>query len=294
MSSTPADGNNRQAGFDALLPHPLFIVSPPRSGSSMLLLALAKAADAFTLRGESHALIETIPGLHPRDQGWTSNRLEAADASSSIAQELSRRFYGSLRDRAGRPATGPAVMIEKTPKNSLRIPFLTAIYPDARFLYLHRDPRETLSSMIEAWQSGQFVTYPRLPDWRGLPWSLLLTPGWRDLKGLRLPNIAAAQWRETVRTILDDLSALPAERVRAIRYGDLVADPQHVLSHACAAFGIEWDQELTSNLPLSPTVVSAPHADKWRRHEAEISDTWPVVAEQAARVEVFVSATSAS
>ena len=42
-------------------------------------------------------------------------------------------------------------MLEKTPKNSLRVPFLARVFPEARFIYLYRDPRQVLSSMIEAW-----------------------------------------------------------------------------------------------------------------------------------------------
>ena len=37
--------------------------------------------------------------------------------------------------------------------------------------------------MLGAWESGRFVTYPKLPGWEGPPWSMLLTPGWRELEG---------------------------------------------------------------------------------------------------------------
>ncbi len=101
----------------------------------------------------------------------------------SIA-ELRDSFFAALRDRAERrPDAGARVrMLEKTPKNALRVPFLARVFPEARFIYLHRDPRPVLASMMEAWGSGRFRTYPNLPGWTGLPWSLLLVPGWRDLR----------------------------------------------------------------------------------------------------------------
>ena len=34
-------------------------------------------------------------------------------------------------------------MLEKTPKNSLRVPFLNAVFPQALFVYLYREPRES-------------------------------------------------------------------------------------------------------------------------------------------------------
>ena len=82
-------------------------------------------------------------------------------------------------------------MLEKTPKNALRVPFLDACFPDAIFIYLYRDPRETLGSMMEAWLSGAFQTYPELPGWEGPPWSLLLVPGWRELIGTPLPELSS-------------------------------------------------------------------------------------------------------
>src|SRR6185436_7295920 len=107
-------------------------------------------------------------------------------------RRLKERFLAEVRDRDGnRPAPGPAALrlLEKTPKNSLRVPFLARAFPDALFLYLYRDPRETISSMLDAWKSGRFATYPGLPGWKDLPWSLLLVPGWRELAGRSLAEI---------------------------------------------------------------------------------------------------------
>jgi len=63
---------------------------------------------------------------------------------------------------------------------------INAAFPDATFVYLYRDPVESLLGMLEAWESGRFVTYPQLPEWEGQEWSMLLVPGWRDLADRRL------------------------------------------------------------------------------------------------------------
>src|SRR4029079_16358829 len=115
------------------------------------------------------------------------NRLEAADATDGVVSHLKDAFVSQLRDHEQqRPPGGPTRMLEKTPKNALRIPFLAEAFPDGRFVYLYRDACETISSMLDAWRSGRFVTYADLPGWGGSPWSLLLTPGWRELDGLPL------------------------------------------------------------------------------------------------------------
>src|SRR5439155_16608328 len=179
----------------ATIDRPVFVVSSPRSGSTLLFETLARARGLFTIGGESHRAIESVPGLHPRDHDWSSNRLVAADATPMIAVTLRRAFAGQLRDRDGHaPPPGGVRLLEKTPKNSLRVPFLASVFPDARFVYLYRDPRETVSSMLDAWRSGRFATYADLPGWSEPPWSLLLVPGWRELVGRPPAEIVTTQW----------------------------------------------------------------------------------------------------
>lgn len=263
------------AGLD----RPIFIVSTPRSGSSLLFVTLARAPGVFTIGGESHQLIETIPGLHPFARGWASNVLSAVDATPPVAAEVAGRLYAGLRDREGRLAAGRVRAIEKTPKNALRVPFLATIFPDALFVYLYRDPRETIASMMEAWETERFVTYPRLPGWQGRPWSLALVPGWRALIGRPLAEIVACQWAATTRRLLDDLAALPAGRVLALDHADVIGDPASILPSLAHAVGLEWDVTLGDRLPPSPTVVSAPGAGKWRLRAGEIEAVLPLVAE---------------
>jgi hypothetical protein len=269
---------------------PVFIVSSPRSGSSLLFETLAKSPDACTIGGESHLLIEGIAELDAARRGFESNRLLEADAAPEIATALRERFAADVFDRDLRiPADGALRLLEKTPKNSLRIPFLRKVFADALFVYLYRDPRETLASMLEAWESGRFRTYPNLPGWSGPPWSLLLTPGWRELIGRPLPEVVAAQWQVTTNLLLDDLAALPPAQRIVARYDELVADPGAEIARLCAAVGFRWDRPLDGPLPLANHTVSAPRADKWRAREAEIAPLLPALAATMERVAACAS-----
>lgn len=241
------------ASRDPLFDRPVFIVSPPRSGSTMLFETLARAPRLFTIGDESHQLIEGVPQLNPEARGFESNRLLAEDATPAMAETLRRRFFEALRDREGRPPPmgQPVRMLEKTPKNSLRVPFLARVFPQARFIYLYRDPRQVLSSMIEAWTTGRFRTYPQLPGWTGASWSLLLVPGWRELIGRPLHEIVAAQWNAATRLLIDDLEGLPAERRTIARYDALLADPAAEIRRLCSATGLDWEDEAAVALRLS-------------------------------------------
>jgi len=158
------------------------------------------------------------------------------------------------------------------------VPFLDRVFPDAQFIFLWRDPRASLASIIEAWESGAWKTYNGLEGFDG-PWSLLLPPGWRRMRGRSLAEIAAFQWESANRIALEDLAQLPRDRWTAVRYEDLIADPRATTLELCRFAGIEFDAALEIRvqgaLPLSRYTHTAPAPDKWRRREAEVLGVLP-------------------
>jgi len=284
----PAAPAASPAPFRDRFERPIFIVSTPRSGSTLLFETLARAPGLYTVGGESHWLIEDIRPFSPAARGWGSNRLTADDAEPAPVEQLARAFYKDLRDRDGRPAEGKVRMLEKTPKNALRVPFFDAAWPDAQFVYLYRDVRETLSSMIEAWLSGAFRTYPQLPGWTGHPWSLLLVPGWQELNGRPLPQVVAQQWATTTELLIDDLSKIPRERLRGAVHGEFLASPGPTIERLAQSLGLEWDRPLGPSLPLSKTTVSQPKAGKWRAIEDVIEGLMPAVEKADSKARALV------
>ena len=180
-------------------------------------------------------------------------------------------------------------MLEKTPKNALRIPLFDAVFPDALFVYLYRDVRQTLASMMEAWASGAFRTYPELPGWTGYPWSLLLVPGWRELIGKPLQVVVAHQWATTTNVMLGDLEQLPRDRVKVVSHDHFIGDPQGTTRALARLLDLGWDRELGAQLPYSKVTVSRPSPDKWRRLEREIEIVMPTVAQADERARRFLA-----
>ncbi|MCB0085403.1 MAG: sulfotransferase [Caldilineaceae bacterium] len=268
---------------------PLIIVSAPRAGSTLLFETLARFPDLWTIGEESHEIIEGIPELHPAAHGYASNRLTAADATPAIMADLQDRFARQLRDRNGynlidlptaeRPAT--VRMLEKTPKNALRIPFLHALFPDAYFLFLYREPAANISSILEGWQTHRFIGYRALPGWDRGPWSFLLIPGWESLQDKPITEIATQQWRVANATILNDLIDLPRDQWSLVRYDELVTNPQATIRAIATVAGLCWDETVETHvaqaLPLSRMTVSAPAPDKWRKYAAQLA---PFLAQQ--------------
>lgn len=263
---------------DRLLDKPVFIIAAPRSGSSLLFETLACTPGFCSFGGEAHWLVENLPALRPGAPGVDSNRLTAEQATPEVSAAIRRAALARLRGPQGQaPATG-APLIEKTPKNALRVPFLKQVFPDARFIFLWRQPSENIGSLIEAWRTGGWVTYRELEGWAG-PWSMLLPPGWQSLRGAPLASVAAWQWQCTNETALDDLSNLPCEDWTSVAYHELVADPAGTIRRLCSFAGVPFDAALQARtaaaLPPSRHTLTAPAPEKWRRDEASINRVLP-------------------
>ncbi len=276
----------------AQCPHftkPIFIVSTPRAGSTLLFETLAQFPNLWTIGEESHELIEDIPQLHPAAQDFNSNRLTEVHASADVVEELKRRFVRQLRNREGvsyvasaREALPDSVrFLEKTPKNALRIPFLKAAFPDALFVYLYREPAENISSLLEGWRSLRFIAYRNLPGWQHRQWSFFLPSGWQNLHSASLAAIAAYQWQQCNDTIVNDLRNIPDSDWCRVSYADLVAQPQQTLMHIAHFAELDKDNDndinalLTKTLPVSRLTLSNPAANKWRKYAAELHAVLP-------------------
>lgn len=254
---------------------PIIILTAPRSGSTLLFETLAQSEALFTIGGESHGIIEALPELNPASGRIDSNRLTAKHARDDILASLRAGFMPYLRDRGGHPphTASKLRILEKTPKNALRIPFLEKLFPDARYVFLYRDPREAISSIMESWRNGGWVTYPKLPGWAG-PWSFLLPPDWQTLNDKPLAEIAAFQWMSANQHIMDDLLAIDSSRWMTLDYADFLADPKLWTSRICSFADIAFDDALkvrtARDLPHSRLTLTPPKADKWRKNATEI------------------------
>lgn len=264
------------------LTRPVFIMAAPRSGSSLLFETLSSSDQIVSLGGEAHWLIETIAELAPGAPGVDSNRLSAEQATPPIIERIRSQILERLVDRRGERVGDAAgrLFLEKTPKNALRIPFFDRVFPDARFIFLWREPRGNLSSIMEAWKSGKWQTYPRLDGFE-LPWSLLLPPGWQAMRGKPLVELAAFQWNTTNATVLDDLAAIPKSRWTMVDYGSFISSPAAATRRLCDFLGIDWNASLEDRLklpmPAARHTLTPPDPEKWKRNELEIERIMPTI-----------------
>ena len=268
---------------------PVIILAAPRSGSTLLFETLALSPDLWTIGGESHGIFERIKRYNPNTEYCDSNALYAEDSIPEVINLIRQLFFEKLRDAQGRSvqsiqwaSLGPLRMLEKTPKNSLRVSLLNRIFPDALFIYLVRNPRDNISSIIDAWDSGRFITYPNL-EGRSKPWSLLLPTGWQSYHEASVEEIAAFQWRSANEAILQELGKLDRNRWTAVSYGQQLNSREDTLMRLCEFCGISADGIIDSMADAqsrhSRNTISPPSSEKWQRNATALGHVLPGLAD---------------
>lgn len=269
---------------------PLVILSMPRSGSTLLYEILQQAPGLWSIRGESHEVLEALDRLRADQRGHESNRLTQADVDEEVRQTILSGFAAQTVDRSGhRPHGSRAVrLLEKTPRNIIRIPFLESLFDDPQYVVLYREPRQTLHSLLEAWEAPGFWQFKQdepwcdLPGWDRPQWCMVLPPDWRRMIGATLEEVVAFQWASCIELALDDLAHVPSTRWLPVDYDNLIDDPVSSTQAICDFAGLTFDAVLhravTEELSPSSSVVSAPRRDKWRDREETIARVLPLVA----------------
>lgn len=275
----------------AILAEPTIMLSAPRSGSTVIFEQMSGIEHFWTIGGESHAIFQAFPHLRSENAQLDSMVLDERHADPETCDMFRRCFLYFLKDLQGVPYLSLPVkdrpakvtLLEKTPRNALNIAFLLKVFPDAKFIYLRRDARQTISSLIEAWtiglKTGRFVTFTDLPNWPLPAWCFLLPRGWQALMGKPLADIAAFQWTESNRAIIEGLAKIPIDRWSSINYSDFVTNTRMTQEQMAQDIGFDLgDSELfNGELPLSRTTISLPDPHKWRRHEKEIEALLPEI-----------------
>jgi hypothetical protein len=249
---------------------PIFVIGCPRAGTSVLLDALRAGGELSLVQSEGHILWDEFH--HPKDRGWDSDALSAADVTERERAyiQLAIRLFA----RGGR-------FVDKTPANCLRVGYLAELLPGATFVFLRRRGPDNVSSLMEAWRARpRFVRY-RLPErlsglgeLSGDRWSLVLVPGWRELREASLAEICARQYVACNQAVLDQRETLPGSSWVDVRYESLIAEPVDELRRVYAELGLRFTDEaerfarkLAEN--QARTTLTAPRAEKWRDRNAE-------------------------
>jgi Sulfotransferase family len=206
------------------LERPIFVVGCPRSGTTLVQCILSASSQAFSLP-ETHFFSYVLPELG----GETDSLLSEAAvrrARALLEQEADLPPLGDFWTLLKQPLTGvhlfvaivehfcPAAglrAIEKTPLHVMQLDWIGALFPDALFVNVVRDPVDTVSSLL------------------GVPWA-----------ASRSVLSSAQRWTDCVLAAQTYARSAPA-RIRTVVYERLVRDPEAQTRALCEFVGLAFE-----------------------------------------------------
>jgi acyl transferase domain-containing protein len=216
------------------IPDVAFVLSAPRSGSTLFRLMLS-----------AHARLFCPPELnllgHPDMRSWSADRdilmpHEGLVMALTTLMEMTRDDADALVDRLVAEARstaevfrmmqshlGDRVLVDKTPSNALRVETLEraeTLFDAPKYVHLVRHPYAVIDSFVRA-------RFDRVRGDTGDPFA-----------------IAEAYWTRMNDNILTLAEKLPAERYLRVKYEDLVRTPERVMRTVCAFFGLSFEESM--------------------------------------------------
>jgi sulfotransferase family protein len=254
-------------------PDPIFIVGCSRSGTTVTYETIAAAPGLLSFGWEIPEFWESLYGPHAC--GWASHAAAASDARPEHRTAAQRHFFERL---------GRGQVLDKTCINVLRVEYLYALFPNARFIYLHRDGRDNVSSLIEGWRHdghfgltkllGPFPCAVAINGGEFADWSFFLPPGWRAYNDATLEDVCAFQWITANRMALDAGRLVPPAQWLSLRYEDVFDRPVEMFRRVFEWLELPFDDAAHARcaaLASTPTSIvrGAPKRQKWKEHNPE-------------------------
>jgi hypothetical protein len=247
-------------------PEPLFIISLPRAGSTLLQRLLSQHVDIATT--QEPWLLLPLVGMTQEGAGLTcwSHKI-AARAINDFAAALPTGHNG-FRQRISELAqqlytdqcrNGERYFLDKTPRYYWIVQEIATLFPNAKFIFLFRNPLQVIASILDTWANGRLhrVQEYRLDILRGIP------------------SIAEAADRYP-------------ERALSVHYERFVAEPQQELGRIFGFLDLRPDPSIIDRVAEAQVpgrlgdqtgarqyrTLTAESSDKWRRSLASPYRKW--------------------
>lgn len=221
------------------------------------------------------------------DPGRRHDEFSESDASEKVTRYIRGRFAKYQAKHGNRR------IIENTPSNVLRVPYVHAIFPEAIYLYITRNPFSCISSMEVKWQgkkkwsgllrtlkdtpvtqlhyyAGDFIEYAIMRRIMKKKYMSVYGPKYRqldeDAKAYDKLAVMARQWAICNRKAREELAKLGNGRVLSFRYEDLVEKPEIYLRQIYSHCDLAFDDSI---LRRAREMIDPGRQKKWLRLDQE-------------------------
>jgi hypothetical protein len=258
---------------------PVFIMGNARSGTTILyrLLAMTERVNcvtAYHLIDYEELLANHLNQTTTRAKQELEQRFQALGIAGARFDgvEISPDFpeeYGFLLGQRQKltPGTLPRFielcrkvqfvsgadrpLLLKNPWDSRSFLYIKKVFPESRFIFIHRNPVEVVRSLLDGMRSLLATRnayhallsdfYDRLMEQPLRRWLARVLFSSRFGLGTR---VVGWQVRRTARYFLDHVGSLPATDHVSVRYEDLCRDPRAVIERVLAFLGLPDNPEL--------------------------------------------------
>ena len=267
-------------------PDPVFLVGCSRAGTTVTYETLVASGRFLNFGYEIPQFWNSLYG--PLNNGWDSEAAGAEQAQPGHRDAALRYFYQHL---------GAGLVLDKTCINTLRIPYLYKLFPNARFIFIHRDGRDNISSMMDGWRQGRTDGAFGLTQFFGpspepvainngefKEWHFFLPPGWRDYNRPAWKRCAPINGLPPMAWPWQPRRVFPRHNGYRFAMRTFSTGPVDLFRDVFGKLGVTFDARLEAHcasLNRRPTsiVSGPPKRQKWReRHPEEIGRVMPLIA----------------
>ncbi|MFB6345789.1 MAG: sulfotransferase [bacterium] len=221
---------------------PVFIIGPPRSGTKIL-------RDTVSLLSSYQTKEHNLNYVWNRYYSLAHDEVSPDQYSTEDTEAIRRDFYDAF--------SRSSIPVEKNVPHSLRLPAVKKVFPNARFVFIVRDGRDSVVSIRDQWESPIEWNYFLSSKLLEIPVSDILFYGSRQLKNYlkklvtgensvdtwgpqteeltdRVANqpllqVCIHQWTKCVRALLSGVENVNDNKKYCIKYEELMQSPKQVL-----------------------------------------------------------------
>lgn len=268
----PAQFRPPQSSTSNGLREPVFIVGPMRSGTTLLAELLGRSPDVGHCPFELKDLWSEITGF-PMASAKTRDEicpeLAAHHATQDVARRLADVFIQRMKTLENKNAN--AVFLNKNPHLCNKLSYVQGLFPDARFIWIHRHLPQTVASLKRLFSDVK----QRQGTWHWWPerevnvgnrcWNAVHSenkaahiPADRLFPGGKVRYLAE-YWLETNRAVAEFFARVPPNRRITLSEEALVAEPIGQTVRCLARLCLPYFE-----LEGSPIAIDTTRNEEWK------------------------------
>jgi tetratricopeptide (TPR) repeat protein len=237
----------------------VFLLGFPRSGTTLIEIILEGHPNVVSLE-EKESLIDSVHEFMQRPED-----LERLTRATPATLERLRAAYWRLVAGAGVDVSGK-VFVDKYPLNTLKLPLIARLFPDAKILFACRDPRDIVLSCFRHRFKMNAPIY--------------------ELLSIE----SAARYYDAVMRLVICLNGVLTLDTCLVRHEDLVTEFAREMKRICTFLGLDWVPAMGAfavrtkdRAVLTPSTaqlvrgLNTEGLGQWRRYRPQLAPVLPML-----------------